>query len=406
MNASPLSYPVPVGHLPYIPALLGAMGPLWNFPVEWWYYVGWAHDLSGSKHFTILVETLRLRHWPGEQTSAGVILYGIGITPNKRISSQCSVGYGFSAVPGENSGLVIPPPTPTSWSLATHADIPSTIKMTCMLTSGTLGLSGAIYSLDMTDVKHNVSASFVLKDTFGMILEGASGAMSNESYEFAMPCLNIEGGTITMDGVTTELGGGNLWLDRQCINQQSLYGQSISQCDKSREQHVKSLLAAHASSPLYIGNWVAVVMNKTVYVLVFFWPKKQDQWIVGSELDPPVRPTSKMGLEYPPLSDWKHQSPVQGVNVLDSSEFDLNILDPQDPTESPHWTSKSTRQTYCSAWRLSIRNQVYIMTVIVPGSEVRFTDKTMGFFEGAATISDKSGCQVGHAFVEQMGYTQ
>ena len=137
-NASPLSYPVPFGHLPYIPALPGAMGPLWNFPVEWWYYGGWAHDLSGSKHFTILVETLRLTPLPGEQlrwASVGVIPYGIGTTPNKQISSQCSAGLGFSAVPGENSGLVIPPPTPTSWSLATHADIPSTISMTCVESS-------------------------------------------------------------------------------------------------------------------------------------------------------------------------------------------------------------------------------------------------------------------------------
>ena len=58
-----------------------------------------------------------------------------------------------------------------------------------MLTSGTLGLSGAKYTVDMTDVIHGVSASFVLEDTFGMILQGASGAIGKGSYEFAMPSL-------------------------------------------------------------------------------------------------------------------------------------------------------------------------------------------------------------------------
>ena len=235
-----------------------------------------------------------------------------------------------------------------------------------------------------------------LKDVFGMILEGASGSIGKlkNSYEFAMPSLTIERGTITMDGATTELGGGNLWLDRQ------------SNSPPSPSSGTEALLGASAgrmSSQLYVGNWLGVVMNDHVYVLVFFWPQKQhDQWIVGSELQPPVDPIGKMGLEYPPVSNWDGQSPVQGVNVLDDSEFDLNILDPQDPSSSPHWTSPTTHQTYCSAWRLEIRKQVYTMTALVPGSEVKLTN---AFFEGAATISDSSGHQVGHSFVEQMGYT-
>ena len=168
---------------------------------------------------------------------------------------------------------------------------------------------------------------------------------------------------------------------------------------------MEAVLAEHAASQLYTGNWLGVVMDdKTVYVLVFYWPKKQHQWIVRSELHPPVNPTSKMGLEYPPLPNWDLQSPVQGVNVLDSSEFDLNILVPLDPSESPHWTSPTSQQTYCSAWRLKIRNQVYHMTALVPGSEVKLPGTA--FFEGAATICDDSGHQIGHAFVEQMGYTQ
>ena len=413
---STTSYPVPFGHVPYTPALPGAMGPLLDFPTEWWYYVGWAHDTqtdkSKSKHFTILVETLRITPgWP--LAASTVILYGIGTPSNHHpISSQWSAGLWISPTPA----------TSTSWSLEANTAIPSSMSMTCVLTSGTLGLSGAKYTVDMTDVTHGVSASFMLEDTFGMILEGASGAIGKDSYEFAMPSLTIlHGSTITLDRVKTELGGGNLWLDRQSVarkstSQQSLHGESISHTSQHlSEQQMEAVLAEHAASQLYTGNWLGVVMDdKTVYVLVFHWPKKlklpqwpkkQHQWIVGSELHPPVDPTSKMGLEYPSLPTWDFQSPVQGVNVLDSSEFDLNIKDPQHPSKSPSWTSHTSQQTYCSAWRLRIRNQVYHMTALVPESEVKFPGTA--FFEGAATISDvNSGHQVGHAFVEQMGYTQ
>lgn len=403
---SPLSYPVPFGHVPYNPALPGpialpgAMGPLWDFSTEWWYYVGWAHDRSKSKYFTVLVETLR---WTPEATASheltfSVVFYGIGTPSQEEISTSWSVGEGFSPTPGAKAGLVIPPPTSTSWSLEAHADLEWKMNMTCRLTSGTLGLPGAKYQLEMADTTHGVGVSFQLRDTFGMVLEGASGSVSKDSYEFAMPSLTIEeGSTITLDGVTTELGGGNLWLDRQSLSR------------SSSSSDVKASLVASAgrlSSQLYTGNWLGVVMeDKSVYVLVFYWPQKQDQWIVGSELQPPVNPTGKMGLEYPPLSNWDKQSPVQGVNLLNSSDFDLNILHPQpDPSKSPHWTSPTTGQTYCSAWRLNIRDQVYTMTALVPGSEVKLADSA--FFEGAAIISDSSGREVGHAFVEQMGYAQ
>ena len=385
-SSSPHSYQVPFGHFPYSPSLPAAMGPIWDFPMEWRYYVGWAHDRSGSKHFTILVEILRSLL---NDSHLAVILQGIG-TPgpsNQNFSSQLSVAEG-----------TFPTPTSTSWSI----DATSTfgMKMTSVLTSGILGLSGATYKVDLTDEEHSVSASFMLKDTFGMILEGASSSKSSSefqkpSYEFAMPSLTITEGTITMDGETTELGGGNLWLDRQTLAPVS-------------PPNTEASLLAHTgrlSSQLYIGNWLGVVMNDhVVYVLIFFWPKHQPQWIVGSELQHPVYPTRKVGLKYLPLPNWDHASPVQGVHVLDDGEFDLNILLPDDPSKSPHWTSPTSHQTYCSAWRLRIGSQVYGMQALVPGSEVNMVVNF--FFEGAATICYDMSHEVGHAFVEQMGYTQ
>lgn len=52
--------------------------------------------------------------------------------------------------------------------------------MTCKLVAGTLGLSGATYQLDMADPNQGVALSLSLKDTFGMIMEGASGSFRGE----------------------------------------------------------------------------------------------------------------------------------------------------------------------------------------------------------------------------------
>lgn len=395
------SYPVPFGHVPYCPSLPGAMGPLLDFPTEWWYYGGWAYDRSVPvmERFTIVVVVYRFAI--GSSKSLSAILYGIGGPSSQEFATQCSAG-----------SFTIPHLSSTTWSLEANTDLP---KMTCRseLTSGILGLSGAMYTFDLQDETNGVSASFVLKDTFGMVLEGASGAVGPDSYEFAMPSLTINSGAITMHGVKTEIGGGNLWLDRQTIGKSGLgspYSPRALSYKSLREQLMQSSLAAHAgSSPseLYVGNWLAVVMNdQRVYMLVFFWPTKKNQWIVGSELHPPVPPSRKLGLEYPPLPNGDQLSPVQGVNVLDSTEFDLNLLDPSDPEHSPHWTSQKSQQTYCSAWRLRIRNDVHTMKAWVPGSEVQCGAHGQFCFEGAATLTNSGGSQVGHVFVEQMGYTQ
>ncbi len=275
--------------------------------------------------------------------------------------------------------------------------------MTCKLTSGTLGLPGAMYKLDMTDEQHNVSASFVLQDKLGMVLEEASGAFSGTSYEFAMPFLAIMEGSIQLDGVTTQLGGGNLWLDRQTTTISTIGDQQ----SLSQEQMMAIALTTRVGSPLYIGDWLAIVMNDgTVYQVTFFWPKAEkpgQQWKVGSELVPPVNPTHKSALEFPTMSTWDQKSPVQGIKVLGQLKFDLNILNPKDPSQSPHWKSPSTGHTYCTAWHLEIRDKVYKMEAFIPRSEALFPGNT-GFFEGAATLSDENDKIVGHAFIEQMGF--
>ena len=107
-------------------------------------------------------------------------------------------------------------------------------------------------------------------------------------------------------------------------------------------------------------------------------------------------------LEYPALLSWDGKSPAQGVNVLEKEEFNLNILNSNDPDNSPHWKSSTNKEgnTYCTAWNLKLKDKLYQMDCLVPSCEV-FLDTY--FFEGVAIISD-DGSQVGYAFVEQMGY--
>ena len=390
-SGSPVCYPVPFGHIPYTPSLPDAMGPLWDFPIEWWYYAGWATDETGNKKFTVLLEILRCTLLSDKTLTGAAILYGIGTD---------SASFVTNSVMGNGD---FPPATSTAWSVGFKAfDFLDEASMTCKMTSnGVLGLAGASYQLEMVDKEKSVAASFTMEDHLGMVLEGGSGAFHKtggaNSFEFAMPSLSITSGSITLSGKTTKIGSGNLWLDRQT--------ETLSILDPDW-QNLKYPPASHPrSKPLYTGNWLAINMNDhTVYNLVFFWPRKTEQWKVGSELQPPVYPKSKIGLEYPSLPNWQGEShpPVSGVVVLGQDEFDLNILEPGDPNSSPHWNSKPSQPTYCTAWRLMIKGKVYNMTALVPGSQVK---QGKYFFEGAASICNISdGTEVGHAFIEQMGY--
>jgi len=204
-----------------------------------------------------------------------------------------------------------------------------------------------------------------------------------ETIQFNMPAMTIlEGSTISIAGETTQLTTGNIWLDRQCLKM-SLKG---------------------FFKPLYTGIWLAITMSdKTSYTIQFIWPKIKEagkQWIVGTDVG--QAPTMQTALEYLALFNWDGKSPVQGVNVLEKEEFDLNIRNPKDPDKSPHWKSTTNKKgsTYCTAWNFKLKDKTYQIDCLVPSCEVFLNTY---FFEGVAIISD-NGSEVGYAFVEQMGY--
>ena len=371
-NSTPREDPktihVPFGHVPYTPSLPSVMGSLPHFPIDWWFYGGWATSQDNSKQFTIVL-------WSQRMIIDGVIFYGIGV---KNSGSSAPADSFFTRT--DMVGLChFPSPTSTTWSTSIEGP---RISMKCKLMSGTLGLRGAMYQVDMNDRANNIQASLKLESTVGLIEEGPACMYPGiETIQFNMPAMTIlEGSTVTMEGETTQLAKGNIWLDRQSIHMPNIF------------------------KPLYIGNWLAITMNdQTSYTIQFVWPKKEEkgtQWIVGTGTGYP--PVAQTGLEYPALLHWDGKTPVQGVHVLEKDEFDLKILDPSDPENSPHW--KSTNEdgnTYCTAWYLSLKGKVYKMLVIVPGCEVWLDTY---FYEGAAVLYDENDDVVGHAFVEQMGY--
>ena len=163
--------------------------------------MGSATDTSG-KTFTILVETFRF----GKEAA---IMYGIGSnSPGSEFITHCSVGNGL-----------FPDPTYNSWSTSAACD---TVLMNCEMTSGILGLTGATYKIEMIDPNHNVTVSLILKDSYGMVLEGYSGAFNKaggtDSFEFAMPSMIIqEGSKITIGKEISDLVDGSMWLDRQTL---------------------------------------------------------------------------------------------------------------------------------------------------------------------------------------------
>ena len=409
--------PVPYGHLPYHPSLPGAMGPQWSFPFEWWYYGGWAQSVSltdnqpGPK-FTLYFQTSRYpnneKGRDGDTAPPQIrILYGIGTRTN--ITTQFFANYSYATgfhlkkLPGQQYGLIIPPTTQDQWYCEART---TTMQMTNQLIDGILGLPGASYKLEMTDTSQGLNAVFNLHDPFGAIIELASNV--DPTYEYALPSLNIMNESyIILNDVKYKLVDGNIWLDRQMI--------ALAPALESASQKLKSKLFSlrHHSAvgeELYNGDWLAIVMNnKTVYELGFYWPLKKNQWIVGDKLNPPIPPLKKYGVKYPYSSEWVNWigiPAIQGVSVLDQDEFNLNIFNPSNPSLSPHWKSSISGQTYCTKWQIELDNKQYIMTALVPESEV--TGGTGYFYEGITTITDSkdpSGQPVGYAMIEQMGCT-
>jgi hypothetical protein len=95
-------------------------------------------------------------------------------------------------------------------------------------------------------------------------------------------------------------------------------------------------------------------------------------------------------------------------------DYDVNILIPDHPENSPHWKSPFSGHTYASAWQidfaagaqaLGLPAAMYVFAISA-NCEFVASGGTASAFEGAALVyANREQTQpLGHAFVEQMGF--
>jgi hypothetical protein len=431
-SGSSIIAPGPSWNIPRI-SLPSCLGPLLQYEQEWWYYAGQAFDTDGTQYsLQFSMNRIGVPNVPELQLIA--CLTGIGRSSDDSYIFDTSYGWGVSSDPELPLGLTVPPVTDDSYSVRTQSSLGGAQTQVALTGGAATGTKGSEYHLTssssatvLPSVPYEVDLNLV--DERGMVLEWQSGFIGpnsaadfgNASFEFAQPRLRITSGTLTLDGRTKTIKDGMLWLDRQVLTPQSgAPGQSVSTDGDIKEAIVQSDLV----KTLYRGSWMGITLNNGLtMVCACFWqpplPGKL-QWQTGTLLGLP--PITTYGNLY-----FNEEGPrvrnggtfLRGLEMKDPIEsvfdFDVNILQPNDPDESPHWQSPSA--TYANGWWIRIGDEgqrhglpanLYLKAVVsgcenvLPWLEMPLT----AYWEGAANVyADPELTQlIGHAFVEQMGY--
>ncbi len=456
--AFPPLYPGPSWNVPRV-SLPGLFGMQKQFAREWWYYVGIAEDDAGGR-FGLQLEIGR---FDLGSTQLCMGLTGIGWrdgADGDRYLSGEGIGFGAAGGGFTLASAVIPPVGDHAYSarfrplvevVGRSDDLSRDVRWNLPLigpskgwrfdylraesNGAPIGTPGSRYALAVqgrgyvtsVDSARTQSASYSvdlsLTDRRGTVMEGLSGyvgpAMFEDddiglaSYECAQPVLHIERGGITIDDHAHAITRGTLWLDRQMIAKAASDGVSSTS--------VSAALRGQAPAPreLYLGDWIAVTLDDGLSLaLALFWQPSTPQWITGTAVGRP--PKEGFGNLYLPVRGDQPQgngglalTPRTAMSG-DDWDFDLNLLDPDTPDISPHWTSPASGKTYATAWRIdfSPRAQhhgvppVIYLHAVSDNCEIIPATPSGAFFEGAALASaDRDGRRrIGQAFVEQMGF--
>jgi hypothetical protein len=441
-------------------SLPSCMGLLRQYQSEWWYYVGYAEDDAGET-FSLQLQMLRSSLFDQSldlQITGGFTGIGQGDT---YLWSQ-AYGMGVSDSLASPKSLTIPPvsnsffqavyipwmefPNVSSgvvpeWRFAYNggAALGAVGSRYTIFTRG----NGTVSTVDGQTGEASYELTVDLTDRRGMVMEGLSGYVGPDaskgehgaaSYEYAQPILEIIGGTLSLGGETHHLVGGNLWLDRQVLTQDqglsatpdNTHGQDLESFEAALPTNLSKIERRGdvvAGSELYIGTWMGIVLdNGASMVLASFWQKKsQDQWITGTLTGQP--PLNTFGNLYFPeeMAGENGGLLIHGLDLAHQGkfDFDVNILNPEPDkrSQSPHWTSPGSGQTYATAWWIRMGNRlkdirpdfpenIYLFA-LTDCTENLMPDASNAFWEGAARICADPQCQqvIGHAFVEQMGFT-
>jgi hypothetical protein len=446
-NTFPWEWPViapgPSWNIPRI-SLPSCLGPLLQYQQEWWYYAGYARDAGGNNYS--LQFSINRMPLSGADPLFQVIacMTGIGDAATNNYFFNTAFNMGISTDPSIPLGLTIPAVTNTSYDISTKPLI-GTAKTRIHLTGGQAGVAGSTYQLSSSSTSPAASAyeaELQLLDERGMILEWQSGFIGpdspsqfdSSSFEFAQPRLRIQSGSLVLEGTTRVITEGMLWLDRQVVTNPPA-SSSVSAITTSAKKSFTSqeLLANLISNPgmksLYQGSWMGITLNNgATMVCACFWqdpPKGKLQWRTGTLLGLP--PKATYGNLYFPLERNLRRMPnggsyLRGIEKGDPEpyafDFDVNILYPDKPNDSPHWQSPVlNRATYSNGWWVRVDPKwesqglppnLYIKALVsgcenvLPAVALPLT----AYWEGAAMVyADKELTQViGHAFVEQMGF--
>lgn len=449
-------------------SLPGLFGMQTQFQQEWWYYVGTVYDTYG-KAFSLQIEILRATISQPFQISYGIT--GIGWKDGDE--SHYISGQGFGIGAAENlltlPSLIVPPVNDFAYSASMvplleitgrSSDLLNDLHINFPFPNGwdgwkfeylsdqsgknPVGSIGSVYSISAHGRGYKTSAhqagatkseyriSLTVEDKRGMVMEGLSGYVGADmfqsgmadapaSYECAQPFLNIQsGGMLVIDGESHTIERGYLWLDRQMIAAQNNPPTGNTHAPGNAEE-LKGFVLQQSPSPksLYLGDWMGFVLdNGLAMVLTEFWQKSEPQWITGTKTGKP--PKAGFGnLYYKTGGDTFRSNGGRRLRPKLSQEsdewdYDVNILHPDTPEKSPHWTSPLTGQTYATAWQIDfapglsvhgLPETIYVYAVSDNCEIILLTNKG-AFFEGAALVfADMAKTKLlGHVFVEQMGF--
>lgn len=350
------------GHVPYFASLPFGIGPLFDFPVEWWYYAGYAKTENNTDVSILIMVT---RFGTSDEVYS-IVEYGIGYNEFYKGSSNLGTNFSFDKNYPVKNGITMSIPSLTNYYLL-FEDNDTTVK--CELTHGKIGVKNSLHTIYFKN--NNILLNLTVNDQYGAIFEGHNGYIANNSIDFGFPKLSIIEGNIMMNNTENKIISGNMWLDRQALS------------DTYNSNYV-----------LYTGNWIYLDFeNNNKYLFRYLWlPKVKDwqdtQWIIG--------PNSNA----PPIKSYGFDLSNDNVVDMKDNEYSINILYYKSPNKSPHWKSPTSNITYGSAWIIQIYNNSYIIETVYNNAEILTYPQSA--FEGALIIKSMNDTYLGNGFIEQM----
>jgi hypothetical protein len=379
----------------------------WDFPLENWLIVGHAIDDEGGEYsISVYIGRVALSPDSPKAEQLAQIGIGIGIAATNDYHMYTVMGVGVSDT-DVKAKLYVPPATDFAFT-AVFADPPANFTYVGeALEDPPLGIAGARYELgfDLSQTTEPPMAlSLSLTDALGTRMEDTSGYNSPPQQgeaglynnEAAQPRLRITGGTPTVGPRAVTLVGGNLWNDRQ-----------VYTYDPDNPPR--------PGDPMYCGTWIPLVFDSGLSAVVSTgWPvaaEKGTQWMSGRMLGIP--PSGGHGNLFFGSGADRYNGGALLQALGDDWDFDVNIFDPVLPNASPHWQSPGTDRVYCTKWwiRFSPRlaqwgvpEEIFLVPLVDSCEFVQPPEAP--FWEGAGRMFADRDCtrQIGHAWIEQMGY--